>query len=410
MTDLPNIPDPWGDVEIPKPSDGWWQRVPVLNELHKLLSSAEPVNWELARQVGVALASENEPQDAPRGAPQEDAPRGAPQEGIDRKEQELEAITRAAAVEAEEFSELTAGSVAEVEVVSRAEWVEANIETFRAVMNPLAKKLTPAGADLAMLGQGAQVLTQISGVFMGLQTGFVLGYMGQHVIGQYELALPAASPQRLLYVAGNLERMERDWDLDPKQFRYWVALHEVTHHLVFSRPWVQQYFTSQLQTLIESLDFDPARMQTAFEGLEMLDPERLAETLNDPDRLIQAASTPLSNDATRRLQAFMTLAEGYATFVMDAVGARLLSEHPKLREATDRRRQSVSPGDALLERLLGLELKRRQYEDGAKFCRYVAGMHDVASLNRVWVNPQMLPTGDELADPDAWIARVLDAG
>jgi coenzyme F420 biosynthesis associated uncharacterized protein len=213
----------------------------------------------------------------------------------------------------------------------------------------------------------------------------------------------------LLYVASNLEGVERDWDLDPKQFRYWIALHEVTHHLEFSRAWVQQYFRSQLTTLIESLDFDPARMQSMFEGLEMLDPERMAETLNDPDRLIRAASTPLSNDATHRLQAFMTLAEGYATFVMDAVGAKLLSEHGKLKEAMERRRQSISPGDALLERLLGLELKRRQYEDGVKFCRYVAGMRDVASLNRVWESPEMLPTMQELAEPDLWIARVLDA-
>jgi coenzyme F420 biosynthesis associated uncharacterized protein len=391
VSDLPDqTPDPFANIEIPKPSDGWWQRVPVLNELHKLLSSNEPVNWELARQVGVALASENEP--------------AVP----DRHEGELEAITRAAGVEAEEFSGLVAGSVADVKVVSRSEWVDANLETFRFVMNPLAKKLSGGGADLAMLGPGAQVLTQISGVFMGLQTGMVLGYMGQHVIGQYELALPAASPSQLLFVASNLEQIERDWDLDPKQFRYWIALHEVTHHLVFSRPWVQQYYRSQLQTLIDSLDFDPARMQTAFEGLEMLDPERLAETLNDPDRLIQAAATPLSNDATRRLQAFMTMAEGYATFVMDAVGAKVLSEHPKLKEATERRRQSISPGDALLERLLGLELKRRQIEDGVKFCRYVAGMHDVESVNRVWENPETLPTMDELATPDAWITRVLE--
>ena len=56
------------------------------------------------------------------------------------------------------------------------------------------------------------------------------------MIGQYELALPAPTPPRLLYVVSNLEQMERDWSLDPKQFRYWIALHEITHHLEFSRP------------------------------------------------------------------------------------------------------------------------------------------------------------------------------
>ena len=149
-------------------------------------------------------------------------------------------------------------------------------------------------------------------------------------------------------------------------------------------------------------------MGVAFEGLEMLDPEQLAEALQDPDPLIQAAWTPLSKDAMSRLQAFMTLAEGYATFVMDAVGATSAVGARAAQGSDGRRRQSTSPGDALLERLLGLELKRRQYEEGVKFCRYVAGMRDIESLNRAWENPETLPTEEELADPDAWITRVLE--
>ena len=389
MSDFPDFPDFAEGMDIPKPPEGWWEQVPVLRELYKLLSSSEPVNWELARQVGIALASYDETEQDVLG------------------EAELDGITRAASVEAEAFSGLSAGTVAEVRAVTRAQWVEANLDTFRFVMNPLAKKMS-LGGDMPLPGQAAQVLGQISGVMMGLQTGFVLGYMGRSVIGQYELPLPAPSPPRLLYVVSNLAQMESDWSLDPKQFRYWIALHEVTHHLQFSHPWVENYFRSQITSLIDSLDFDPTRMGAAFEGIEMLDPERLAATLQDPEQLIQAAWTPLSKDAMARLQAFMTLTEGYATFVMDAVGAKLLSEHPRLKEAMERRRQSLSPGDALLERLLGLELKRRQYEEGVKFCRYVAGVRDVDSLNRVWDNPESLPTLEELADPDTWIKRVLD--
>jgi coenzyme F420 biosynthesis associated uncharacterized protein len=316
-------------------------------------------------------------------------------------------MSRAATVEAEEFSGLLSESVAPVVVVSRAQWVEENIDSFKFLMNPLAEKMS-AGAEMPLPGQIGQVLRQISAVFLGLQTGFVLGYLGRHVIGQYEVSLPHPEGARLLYVLSNLRQVERDWELDPKEFRYWIALHEVTHHLEFSRPWVRNYFHSQLRTLVDSLDFDPSRMQSAFEGIEMLDPERLASALNDPERLVQAAWTPLSKDAMARLQAFMTLAEGYSTFVMDAVGARVLKEHPKLKEVMERRKREASPGDVLLERLLGLELKRRQYEEGVKFCRYVAGVRDIPSLNRAWDNPDSLPTTEELAEPDKWISRVLE--
>lgn len=385
MSDLSDFGE---NIEIPKPSDGWWEQVPVLRELYKLLSSTEPVNWELARQVGVALASEDElPID------------------VHAAQAELEAVTRAATVEAEEFSGLSESSIAPVGAVTRAEWVSSNIEAFKILMNPLAEKMS-GGNELAMVPGATQVLQQVSGVFMGLQTGFVMGYLGRAVVGQYEVPIPVAEP-KLLYVVSNLAQIEKDWSLDPKQFRYWIALHEITHHLEFSRPWVQNYFRSQIRTMIDSLDFDPARMQSAFEGLGMLDPDRMAEALGDPDRLIQAAWTPLSEDAVERLQAFMTLAEGYATFVMDAVGARVLTDHARLKEVMERRKRSTTPGEALFERLLGLELKRRQYEEGVKFCRYVAAMHDVDTLNKVWDNPDSLPTTKELAEPDLWLARVL---
>lgn len=387
--------DPTGPVEIPRPPEGWWEQVPVLRELYKLLSSTDPVNWELARQVAVALASYDEP----------------PVADVAADHAQLEGMSRAATVEAESFSGLISGTVAPVEAVSRASWVEANLSSFKFLMNPLAQKMSP-GSAIPLPGGAAQVLQQVSGVFLGLQTGFVLGYLGRHVIGQYEVALPAPQEGRLLYVVSNLAAVERDWSLGEggksKEFRYWIALHEVTHHLEFSRPWVRNYFHSQLRTLIDSLDFDPTRMQSALEGIELLDPERMVEALQDPDRLIQAAWTPLSKDAMARLHAFMTLAEGYATFVMDAVGARVLKDHPRLKEVMERRKREASPGDVLLERLLGLELKRKQYEEGVKFCRYVAGVRDVAALNRAWDNPESLPTAEELADPDAWITRVLD--
>jgi coenzyme F420 biosynthesis associated uncharacterized protein len=253
-----------------------------------------------------------------------------------------------------------------------------------------------------------QGIRQVGGLMMGLQAGFVLGYMGRHVLGQYEVMLPDPSGGRLLYVVPNLAQVEQDWELDHSEFRYWIALHEVSHHLEFSRPWARKYFLAQIKSLIDSLDFDPSRLSTAFGGMDLNDPERLMELLSDPEQIMQAAWTPVGRDAVGRIQALMTLAEGYATFVMDAVGARVLKDHPRLKEVMDRRKATSSAGEQLLEKMLGIELKRRQYEEGVKFCRYVAGVRDVASLNRAWENPETLPTSEEISEPDVWIARVLD--
>lgn len=363
----------------------------MLNELYKLLSSRDPVNWELARQVAVALATHDEPA-----------------VDLEHAQAEFEALSRGAEVKAEQFCGLTGGELAPVEACSRERWVEQNLTSFKFLMDPLAKKFSGAMAPVPLPGEAQQVLSQISGILMGLQAGFVLGYLARHVMGQYEVVLPEPEGSRLLYVVGNLHAVERDWELDPKEFRYWVALHEVSHQLQLSTPWVRTYFHDQLRTLIDSLDFDPERMQQALGGMGMLDPERMADMLQDPDALIQATWTPLSRDAISRLEAFLTLVEGYSIFVMDGVAAEVLRDHAKMKEVISRRKNTASPGEVLFERLLGIELKRQQYEQGATFCRYVASMHDIASLNRVWTNPESLPTTDEFADPDVWIARVLD--
>src|SRR5438309_10628474 len=127
---------------------------------------------------------------------------------------ELEGMSRAATVEAEEFSGLVTETVAPVSVVSRSQWVEANIESFKFLMNPLAEKMS-MGGEIPLPGQIGQVLRPVGAVFLGLQTGMVLGYLGRTVIGQYEVPLRAPQGARLLYVLSNLRRVEHDTARDP---------------------------------------------------------------------------------------------------------------------------------------------------------------------------------------------------
>ena len=106
-----------------------------------------------------------------------------------------------------------------------------------------------------------------------------------------------------------------------------------------------------------------------------------------------------------RIQATMAVVEGHAEHVMDAVGAEVIPSQAELRAALERRRQDRSGPMRLLERVLGFELKLRQYRDGKRFCDHVVERVGIEGLNRVWSAPHALPTLAELGDPDAWIAR-----
>ena len=102
----------------------------------------------------------------------------------------------------------------------------------------------------------------------------------------------------------------------------------------------------------------------------------------------------------------MAVIEGYSEHVMDTVGERVLPAYAGLREAMDRRRRSRSYPERVLQRLLGLDLKMRQYEEGKAFCDAVEERGGIAALNRAWDAPESLPTAHELHDPVAWMARV----
>jgi len=106
-----------------------------------------------------------------------------------------------------------------------------------------------------------------------------------------------------------------------------------------------------------------------------------------------------------RMQATMAVVEGHAEHVMDALAPELLPAHEGLREAMDRRRTQRSAPERILQRLLGMDLKLRQYERGKRFCDAVAAEGGIELLNRVWASPEALPTASELDHPQAWIAR-----
>jgi coenzyme F420 biosynthesis associated uncharacterized protein len=137
--------------------------------------------------------------------------------------------------------------------------------------------------------------------------------------------------------------------------------------------------------------------------------KRVLNGLREGD-LISIVTSHAERETLDRVQAVMAVIEGHAEHVMDAVAPDLLPSLPKLREALDRRRKSQSGLSRLVARLLGLDLKLRQYEQGKYFCDAVVRERGVAALHHVFSSPEALPTLAEIRDPQAWLARTMPAG
>jgi coenzyme F420 biosynthesis associated uncharacterized protein len=341
------------------------------------------VDWSLARQIArFAAGSER-----------------LPELGVDlsslarRLEPEVAAHTRL----------VLARPAPPVELLTRAAWAEVNLDTLAPLLDPVSRGLDQR---LSSAGRLAGPLRVTAGATVAAEFGLVIGYVSQRVLGQYELSLlgPEVAP-RLLFIPANLERAVRDLDVDRESFLGWIVIHELTHCFQFQGvDWLREHLRGLIREYMQTVE---VRIERGAAGgtPSLPHPAKLVEAFREGG-LAALVQTGEQRRLMRRMQATMAVIEGYPEHVMDVLGPRLLRAYGGLREAMDRRRRSRSAPERILVRLLGLDLKLRQYELGKRFCDEIAGIGGMDALNRVWTGPEALPSLVELSRPSDWLERV----
>jgi coenzyme F420 biosynthesis associated uncharacterized protein len=291
-------------------------------------------------------------------------------------------------------------------VVDRAGWVRANTASFASLIGKLEKDLldqvVPPGGGLAkatMALANRWITTR--------QLGLLLGFMGQRVLGQYDIALLSAeaAPGRLLFVEENIRETARTLGLPLGPFRTWIALHETTHAFEFeAHPWLRPYLASRLERQLTLFGGDVRGMgREAMRGLgRALRGEGTGE--HWMERLMGEEQRRLF----RETQAVMSLLEGFSDFVMDEVGKDLVPDVERISARFHERRTKRTPFERAILRITGLDLKLEQYKRGEIFVRAIADARGKAALARLWEGPETLPRDGEIEQPERWMARVLD--
>lgn len=298
-----------------------------------------------------------------------------------------------------------------LELVDRPRWIAANLSTMKPLLEPLSERMGGGLGPLAGMARSA------SGALIGVQVGALTGMLSQRVLGQYEIALLDPDPNpRLLLVSPNLLQAAGNLKVDREELVRWVTIHEITHAIQFgSATWLREHLSGMIKELMQSMQLDLDKKGSAGlrDLLSLGEPdvaaarERLGELLGKA-RNGELLRITLGEDRWQivdRMQATMSLIEGHAEHVMDAVGVQLLPSMPRLRAAMTRRRQMRPLPWRVLERLLGLELKMRQYEVGKRFCDTVVQEAGPEALAPAWRSPEGLPTSAELQAPLSWLAR-----
>jgi coenzyme F420 biosynthesis associated uncharacterized protein len=298
-------------------------------------------------------------------------------------------------------------------VVDRPGWIRANVDGFRVVLEPLMDQLSAKrGSGPLSTGPAGFVMQAVGSRVTGAQVGALLAYMASRVLGQYELFLPPdpdgrAPTGRLTLVAPNIVHVEQELGVDSRDFRLWVCLHEETHRAQFaSVPWLRTYVQDQMTEFLLASNLDPSALLERFRDVA----DAVADAVRGGDsNLIDAIQTPEQREILGRLTAVMTLVEGHGDYVMDAVGPQVVPSVAEIRSRFQGRREGGSQLDRTIRRLLGIDLKMKQYAEGSRFVREVVALAGMEGFNKIWTSPETLPTHDEIKDPPAWLARVNGA-
>jgi coenzyme F420 biosynthesis associated uncharacterized protein len=298
------------------------------------------------------------------------------------------------------------GVVERSAVVDRADWVRANIGSFASLIGKLEADLLdqviPPGGGLAKA-----TMALANRWVTNRQLGFLLGFMGTRVLGQYDLALLSmeATPGRLLFVEENVRATARTLGVPVGPFRTWIALHETTHAFEFeAHPWLRPYLAERLERQLTLFGSDARGIgREAARGIG-----RALRGEGRGEHWMERLMGPEQRALFREVQAVMSLLEGFSDYVMDEVGRELVPDVERISARFHERRANRTAFERAVLRLTGMDLKYEQYRKGEQFVRAIADIRGPAALAHLWDGPETLPRPTEIEAPERWVARVLD--
>ena len=276
-------------------------------------------------------------------------------------------------------------------VMGRGQWIDASLRSLEGVITPLTSRLLEDSPDRKPWRSKA----------LGAQAGALMGYVSRKVLGQYDVFLPPDDEGLLYFVGPNVLEIEQRFGFEPRDFRLWLCLHEVTHRVQFTAaPWMRGHLRSMVNEYFTTIELDPKRL---VENLKRATGDLAGG--GEISSLVTAVMTPEQRVLFTRMQAMMALLEGHASFVMNDVGREQIPTIERLRAGLGARR-NVGSLERTFQKAIGFDQKIAQYGTGERFVQAIVAEAGMETFNRVWTDMSALPTTEEIASPPLWLARM----
>jgi coenzyme F420 biosynthesis associated uncharacterized protein len=354
--------------------------------------SRTPVDWGVAQRTAVRVAGQE-----PLAASYH----------YDRLAADFaEATAEAEELVAEATGLRSASGPARARVVDRAGWVDANVASFQRLLRPVTDKLVERSADRSGVRAVPSVLARRAA---GVEVGLLLGWIAGRVLGQYDLLVVEdedPDDQDVVYYVGpNVLALEKRFAFPPREFRLWLALHEVTHRAQFTGiPWLREHFLSLVQRSLDAVEPDPQRLLEA--ATRVAEHLRAGRSPFDDGGVATLLAGPEQRELFDRIGGLMSLLEGHGDVTMNRAGAERVPSADRFARALRQRRREAGGVALMVQRVLGLEAKLKQYRQGEAFIEHVEGHGGPDALEAAWRSPEWLPTLAEIRSPQEWLDRV----
>ncbi len=369
----------------------------MFTQLGQMLSySGGPVNWDLAKDTARKTV----------------AAAGADPSMTAGDRAEVDEAIRLAELWLDPLTTMPAGANAAL-AWSRAEWVEQTLPVWKQLVEPVAARVVEAmgGAMPTQLPEEMRdaaapllgIMKQMGGAMFGAQVGQALGTLAGEVVGASDIGLPLGPPSRAVLVPANVAAFGEGLGIPADQVRLYLALREAAHQRLYAHvPWLRQHILSAVESYAGGISVQMDKLEEIVSGLDPMNPEAIGEAFNEG--MFTPENTPAQQAALARLEAMLALVEGWVDQVAGGAAAEHLAAAPQLREAVRRRRATGGPAEQTFGTLIGLELRPRRLRDAAELWHRLSEARGIDGRDAIWAHPDLLPTADDLDDPQAFVS------
>ncbi|MGK5554852.1 zinc-dependent metalloprotease [Actinomadura kijaniata] len=355
-----------------------------------------PVNWDMAKNIARHTVSSS----------------GDPSI-VDVERRQVAEALRLADLWLDEGTTLPAG-ITKPQAWSRSEWIEQTLPVWTKVCDPIAARMVDSmggalgGGEIpaemqAMAGPLIGMVRQMAGAMVAGQAGQAIGALAQEVTCSTDVGLPLAPDGVGALLPSGVEAFGKGLEVSEDEVRLYLALREAAHQRLFAHvPWLRSHILGAVEDYARGITVDLSGIEQAVAGLDLSNPEAIQEALGG-ELSLQPEETPQQRAALARLETALALVEGWVDTVVNEVAADRLPNAVKLAEAVRRRRATGGPAERTFATLVGLELRPRRLREAATLWRTLSSVRGTAGRDAVWEHPDLLPTAEDLDDPEGFV-------